>query len=112
MADCLFCRIVRKEIPADVVYEDGEVVAFRDIHPKYRVHLLVIPKNHLASAAAISPAQDALMGKVLRVGGELAQAQGLLESGFRLLTNTGPDAGQVVPHVHLHLLGGEPLRPL
>jgi histidine triad (HIT) family protein len=112
MNTCLFCLIARKEIPADVVYEDDEVVAFRDIHPKYRVHVLVIPKSHIASAAAIGPEQDALMGKVLRVGGELAAAQGLLESGFRLLTNTGPDAGQVVPHVHLHLIGGEPLRPV
>lgn len=112
MADCLFCRIVRKEIPANVVYEDEDVLAFHDLHPKYRVHVLVVPKNHIASAAAAIPEQDALMGKVLRVGAELAQAQGLAQSGFRLLTNTGPDAGQIVPHVHIHLLGGEQLRSL
>lgn len=112
MSDCLFCRIARKEIPATVVYEDDDVMAFQDINPKYRVHVLVIPKTHIVSAAVIGPAQDTLMGKVLRVGGELAKVHGLAKSGFRLLINAGPDAGQVVPHVHVHLLGGELLRPV
>lgn len=112
MSDCLFCRIARKETPATVVYEDDDVMAFQDINPKYRVHVLLIPKTHIASAVAIGSVQDTLMGKVLRVGGELAKVHGLAESGFRLLMNSGPDAGQVVPHVHVHLLGGEPLRPL
>lgn len=112
MSDCVFCKIAAKEVPATVVYEDDEVVAFWDIHPKYRVHILVIPKAHLASAADTRPEHDALAGKLLRVGAELAEKEGLRASGFRLLTNSGPDAGQVVDHLHVHLLGGEPLRPI
>lgn len=112
MVDCLFCRIVQKELPSAIVYEDEDVVAFRDIHPTYRVHLLVIPKEHVASAAELTPEHDALAGKLLRIGSDLAKKEGVAESGFRLLTNVGAHAGQVVHHLHLHLLGGEPLRPL
>ncbi len=112
MVDCLFCRIAAKELPAAIVYEDDDVVAFRDIHPKYRVHLLVIPKQHVASAAELVPTLDALAGTLLRVGAELAKKEGVAASGFRLLTNVGAHAGQAVDHLHLHLLGGERLRPL
>lgn len=112
MADCVFCRIASTEIPAAIVYEDDAVVAFRDIHPKYRVHLLVIPRAHLASAAELQPEHDALVGRLFRTGADLARKEGLAESGFRLLLNTGPDSGQVVHHLHVHLLGGEPLRPI
>lgn len=112
MAGCIFCTIVAKETTADLVYEDDDVVAFRDVHPKYPVHLLVVPKLHLPSAAALGGAHDALAGKCLRVGAELARKAGLAESGFRLLTNTGLDAGQLVPHLHVHVLGGGPLRPI
>lgn len=109
---CLFCRIAAREVPADVVYEDEDVLAFRDIRPKYRVHFLIIPKRHLAGAADFRPEHDPLLGKLLRVGAELARREGAGESGFRLLTNQGPDAGQMVHHVHVHILGGEPLRGL
>lgn len=112
MSDCLFCRIVARELPADVVYEDADILAFRDIRPKYRVHLLVIPKLHLGGAASLEIANDALAGKVLRTGAELARQEGLADSGFRLVTNQGTDAGQVVDHLHLHVLGGQPLRGL
>lgn len=111
-ADCIFCRIASKGVPATVVYEDADVMAFRDIHPKYRVHVLLIPKAHVPSAAALTPEQDALAGRLLRLGAELARREGITSSGFRLLTNIGPDAGQVVQHLHLHLVGGEPLHPI
>lgn len=110
--ECLFCKIAAGQTSTELLYEDDEVVAFRDIHPKYRVHLLLVPKTHVPSAAALSHAQDALAGKLLRVGAELARAEGLGDSGFRLVTNTGPDSGQVIDHLHVHLLGGQPLNPL
>lgn len=112
MPDCLFCKIAAKELKADVVYEDDTIMAFKDIHPKYPTHILLIPKKHIVSAAALSEDTDAVAGKLLRIGGELARKQGIHESGYRLLTNTGPDSGQEVDHLHVHLLGGSRLRPL
>ncbi len=112
MNNCLFCRIAAHEQAADIVYEDDEVIAFRDIHPKYRVHLLVIPKMHLSGVQELKEQHDALAGKLLRVGAALAEKENIADAGFRLLTNQGPDAGQVVHHLHLHVLGGEPLRGL
>lgn len=112
MTDCIFCTMTAREIPTEVLWEDDDVIAFRDLHPKYPVHLLVIPKAHIASAAALERKDDALLGKVLRIGAELARKQGLSERGFRLLTNSGPDSGQEVHHLHVHVLGGERLRPL
>lgn len=110
--DCLFCRIVARETPATILFEDDDLVAFRDIRPKYRVHLLLVPKTHLASLADLGEAHDAVIGKLLRVAADLARQEGIGESGFRLVVNAGRDAGQVVPHVHIHLLGGEMLRGL
>lgn len=112
MDPCIFCKIVAKNLEADVVYEDDDVLAFRDIHPKYSVHILVIPKQHLASVADVSEEHDALVGKLLRIGAQLAENEGVGKTGFRLLTNTGPHSGQIVGHLHIHLLGGEPLRPI
>lgn len=112
MADCVFCRIAARQAAADIVYEDDDVVAFRDIHPKYRVHILVVPKRHIASAAELRTEHDELSGKLLRVGADLAAKEGVTDSGFRLLTNTGPNSGQVVDHLHLHVLGGELLHPI
>lgn len=97
---------------ADILYEDDAVIAFTDIHPKYRVHLLVIPKVHIASASDLTREQDALVGALLRVGAQLARERGVADSGFRLVANAGPDSGQIVGHLHVHVLGGEPLRPL
>lgn len=112
MAACIFCAIADRRQDADIVCEDDDVMAFHDIHPKYPVHVLIIPKRHVASVAGATAADDALLGKLLRVGAEIAKERGVAESGFRLLTNVGPDAGQAVDHIHLHLIGGEPLRPL
>ncbi len=111
-SDCIFCTIAAHDIPTDVLWEDDDVIAFRDLHPKYPVHFLVIPKAHISSAAALEPAHDALLGKVFRVGAALAKEQGISERGFRLLTNSGPDSGQEVHHLHVHVLGGERLRPV
>lgn len=102
--DCLFCRIVRKEIPASVVDEDEHTVAFRDINPQAPVHILVIPKRHVAS---LNDASDAtLLGRLQLKAAELARKEGLGERGYRTVLNTNADAGQTVFHIHLHLLGG------
>ena len=105
MADqCLFCRIVRREIPATIVAETEDSIAFRDITPRAPVHVLVIPKAHVAS---LDEAQDAAqLGKLSLLAAEIARREGIAESGYRTVMNTGPDAGQTVFHVHLHLLGG------
>ena len=101
---CLFCRIVRKEIPATIVAETPECVAFRDINPQAPVHLLLIPREHVPSVAAVTDA--AMMGQLTRCASELAQREGIASSGYRLVVNTNADAGQTVFHLHLHLLGG------
>jgi histidine triad (HIT) family protein len=112
MSACIFCRIVSKATPADVVYEDENVLAFHDIHPKYPVHVLIIPKAHLPFVPEADVSQDALLGKLLRIGAQIAAEKGITKTGFRLLTNAGPHSGQIVHHLHIHLIGGEPLRPL
>ena len=108
MADqCLFCRIARKEIPATIVAENDSMVAFRDVNPQAPVHILVIPREHVAS---LNQATDAVMiGKLSLFAADLAKREGIAESGYRTLINTNRDAGQTVFHVHLHLLGGRSL---
>lgn len=102
--DCLFCRIVRKEIPAQLVAETDDCIAFRDITPQAPVHILVIPREHVAS---LDTARDAAqVGKLSLLAAEIARSEGIAESGYRTVINTGADAGQTVFHVHLHLLGG------
>ena len=102
--DCLFCRIVRKEIPAKLVLENDHVVAFRDIDPKAPTHVLVVPREHVAS---LNEATDAAMlGHLSLAAAEIAKAEGIAEAGYRTVINTNKDAGQTVFHVHLHLLGG------
>ncbi|OLB80732.1 MAG: histidine triad nucleotide-binding protein [Actinobacteria bacterium 13_2_20CM_2_71_6] len=111
MSNCLFCRIVAKEIPATVVYETDSTLAFRDVGPKAPVHVLVIPKEHHANVGDLAAADPALAGAVLAAAGEVASAEGLTD-GYRLIFNTGPHAGQEVEHVHVHVLGGAPLGPM
>lgn len=106
--DCLFCKMVAGEVPADVVYEDEEILVFKDIYPKAEVHLLMIPKQHTESLATLSENEDALIARMMRKLPEIAQQQGL-ESGFRTIINTGAGGGQVVFHLHMHLLGGKNL---
>jgi histidine triad (HIT) family protein len=112
VTDCLFCRIVAGEIPATVVADTADVLAFRDIRPQAPTHVLVIPKTHHANAAALAAADPELAGRLLAVCGEVARAEGIADSGYRLLFNTGPDGGQDVFHVHAHVLGGRPLGPM
>lgn len=111
-ADCLFCRIVKGEIPATVVHETDTTLAFRDINPQAPVHVLVIPKEHHADAVALAKADPQLSADVLRAAAAVAEAEGLVADGFRLLFNVGRYAGQEVFHVHLHVLGGAPLGPM
>ena len=115
MTDCLFCRMVAGEIPADVVHETDRVLAFRDIDPKAPTHVLVIPKEHHATAGALAAADPALLVEVVSGAHAVATQEGLVtdggtEPGYRLVTNTGPQAGQSVPHVHFHVLGGRGFR--
>jgi histidine triad (HIT) family protein len=107
--DCLFCRIIRREIPATIVYEDERVFAFRDINPQAPAHILVVPKRHIASLNDLGPDDDAIVGEVVRRGAALARAEGVEQAGFRTVFNTNRDAGQSVFHIHLHVLGGRPL---
>ena len=110
--DCLFCRIVAGEIPATVVHETDTTLAFRDIDPKAAVHVLVIPKDHHPDLVALARADPAASAALLAAVAAVAESEGLLADGFRLLVNTGRFAGQEVFHVHAHVLGGEPLGPM
>lgn len=104
--DCLFCKIVTGQIPATVVRETASTIAFRDINPQAPVHVLVVPKAHHTDVASLAAADVALVGEVLREAHGVAAEEGIAESGYRLVFNTGPNAGQVVDHVHCHVLGG------
>lgn len=106
MVDCLFCRIIRKDIPASVIHEDDKCLAFQDINPKAPVHFLVIPKKHMESVRECTAEDQELLGHLLRVSNRLAQDRQIQSSGFRIVINTGADGGQTVFHLHLHLLGG------
>jgi len=112
MTDCLFCRIARGEIPADVVWEDEEFLAFRDIDPKAPVHVLVIPRRHVESIAAFAGEDPAAAGRFVHAALAVAHRLELVdhERGFRLVANTGPEGGQTVYHAHLHVLGGRRLH--
>lgn len=105
MSDCIFCKIVAGELPADKVFEDDKVLVFKDINPQARVHLLVIPKQHIVSLDELDESHDLLMAHMMRLMPGLAKEQGL-DEGFRVIINTGPGGGQIVFHLHLHLLGG------
>jgi histidine triad (HIT) family protein len=106
---CLFCEIVAGRIPAKVVFQDDEVMAFHDISPQAPTHTLIIPKKHLTSLVDLTPADDALVGSLVRKARDLAKQAGVAENGFRLVFNCGDDAGYSVYHIHLHLIGGRKL---
>jgi len=109
MSDCIFCKIINKEIPSEIVFEDAQVLVFKDINPLAPVHLLIIPKKHMESLQQASPEDEALLGHILIVARQLAQEFGVSESGYRVVTNIGEDGGQVVKHLHFHVLGGKSL---
>jgi histidine triad (HIT) family protein len=108
--NCLFCRIAAKEIPSSIVYEDADVVAFKDIAPKMPVHIVLVPRVHMASLDELTPELAPLVGRVALAAQHLARELGISRSGYRLLSNCGPDAGQTVSHLHFHLLGGGPMH--
>ncbi|MCL2513405.1 MAG: histidine triad nucleotide-binding protein [Oscillospiraceae bacterium] len=103
--DCLFCKIANNEIPSDKVYEDNDILAFRDIKPNAPTHILIIPKAHIASAAEITAENSGVISKIFEAAAKIAKDAGL-ESGFRVVTNCGESAGQSVMHLHFHLMGG------
>jgi len=105
MSDCLFCKVADGSIPSEMVYQDDQVVVFKDIYPKADVHLLVVPRAHIASLNEIGPENDQLMAHMFRLLPNLAREQGL-DKGFRTIINTGPGGGQEIYHLHIHLLGG------
>ena len=108
MENCIFCKIIAGEIPSAKVYEDGEIVIFKDIEPKAKIHLLCVPKEHFALLSEADDRRAALLGRTLKKIGELAPSLGL-KDGYRLVVNQGENAGQTVHHLHVHILGGEPL---
>jgi histidine triad (HIT) family protein len=111
VSDCAFCRIVARQSPADIVYEDDAVLAFKDIYPKAPVHLLIVPKRHIASLAETEAADADVLGRCVVAARRLAETTGYAEKGFRLGVNTGPEGGQVVYHVHFHFTAGRRTRP-
>ena len=106
MADCLFCKIIAGELPSTKVYEDDTILAFRDIAPQAPVHVLVVPKEHIVDTDGITAENSALIAHIFEVIPQIAKAEGL-DNGYRVATNCGPDSGQMVPHLHFHLLGGK-----
>ncbi len=105
----LFEKIAAREIPADIVFEDDECLAFRDIAPKAPVHILVVPKRAIPRVGEAAPDEAALLGRLLLTAARIARSEGISDSGFRLVVNNGSDGGETVPHLHVHLLGGRPL---
>lgn len=106
MSDCIFCKIIKGEIPSDKVAETDTLFAFRDIHPEAPTHILIIPKEHIPKVSDLEESQTQLAGEMILFANELAEKEGLKETGYRLIYNCGEGAGQAVFHVHLHLLGG------
>ena len=108
--ECLFCKIALGDVPADIVHEDDQVLAFRDINPRAPIHILIIPKQHLESLASVTDENRDLMGHMMLTTRKIAIDEGLSQSGYRTVINIGADGGQTVNHLHLHLLGGRALR--
>ncbi len=104
--DCIFCKIVGGQIPAGIVFQNDQVTAFRDVNPQMPVHVLVVPNQHIANTEALEPEHDTVVGAVIRAAREVARREGLSERGYRTVINTGPDASNTVPHLHVHVLGG------
>jgi len=108
--DCIFCKIAAGEIPTEFLYRDEEVIVFRDINPLTPVHLLVVSREHIPSLAAMADAATPVVGKMVKAANRVAREQGIAQKGYRLTINSGADSGQIVPHLHMHLMGGRRLR--
>lgn len=111
MEDCVFCKIIKGEIPSEKVYEDEDILAFKDINPAAPIHVLIIPKKHIATLMEITPEDNELMSKIMSSVQKVAKIMGVDEKGFRLIANCGPDSGQEVMHIHFHLLAGRNMGP-
>ncbi len=109
MEDCLFCKIIKGEIPSNKVYEDEEILAFHDIHPAAPIHILVIPKKHITSLAHLKKEEEEVIGKIYGVINEIAEREGFKKEGYRVIVNCGKNGGQEIMHLHFHLLAGKPL---
>lgn len=109
MNDCIFCKIIKKEIPSEIVYENEEILAFKDIAPKAPVHIVVIPKKHIEKITEIEKQDEAVIGRIYSAINQIAREQGIAEDGFRVIINCGENGGQEVKHIHFHLLGGTKL---
>jgi len=107
--ECIFCKIVAHQIPASLVYEDDQMIGFRDLNPQAPVHVLLIPREHIANTETLLPEHDAVVGGLLRGARDVAREQGLSAAGYRLVVNTGRDANNTVDHLHVHLIGGRPM---
>lgn len=107
---CIFCKIISNEAPATIIYRDGQVTAFRDFRPAAPTHILVVPDKHIESVAALKAEDEQLMGHLFTVARQLAEQEGIAKGGYRLITNTGPNGGQTIFHLHLHLIGGQRMR--
>lgn len=108
--DDIFCKIIKGEIPTEFLYQDEDLAVFKDINPKAPVHLLIVPKKHISSVNEVANEDQMLLGKMLLTAKKLAQDFGVAESGYRLIINNGPDSGQLVFHLHMHLLGGKTMK--
>jgi histidine triad (HIT) family protein len=109
MAECLFCRIVKHEVPASIVHEDDRVLAFNDINPQAATHILLVPRKHIATLNDLGPQDDGIVGELVRRAAAIAAERGIAASGYRVVFNTNREAGQTVFHIHLHLIGGRSL---
>ncbi len=107
---CIFCKIIAGEAPATILYKDELVTAFRDIHPAAPTHVLVIPNQHIESVNAVEAEHEPVIGHLFTVARKIAETEGIARAGYRLIVNTGPDSGQAVYHIHLHVLGGQRMR--
>ncbi|MDO8885848.1 histidine triad nucleotide-binding protein [Candidatus Oleimmundimicrobium sp.] len=112
MAECIFCKIVQGQIPSEIVYEDDKVIAFRDINPQAKIHIIIVPKKHINPMNEINENQAEIMANIFLAAKEIAKRQKIGQSGFRMIVNVGPDSGQEIEHLHFHLLGGEKLGKL
>jgi histidine triad (HIT) family protein len=106
---CLFCRIIAREIPASIVYEDDRMIAFNDVNPQAPTHVLIVPKRHIETLNALEPGDDQLVGELARRAAAIASERGISEKGYRAIFNTNREAGQTVFHIHMHLIGGRPM---
>jgi histidine triad (HIT) family protein len=112
MEDCIFCRIAKGEVKSKVIYQDEQAIAFPDINPKAPVHILVVPRKHIVCVSDLAENEEPLMGHLVNIANRLARENGISTSGYRLVINCGPEGGQIVPHLHVHLLGGRQMGKL